>query len=193
MKINEIIDESILFKALRKSKYFKKVNHIQLKSGRFPYLPRFSKIQNYLLESIYSIPDMHNPSAFRIYLYLIRQITGYKQRYSIEYRPKRMKNQMNMGNSFYNAKKLLEEKNMIYTHRHDGVEYIGLNPYPDTWITEGNDIINEIVQNEANILLGKTVDALVSISSSSWSSSSSSSNSYPSNYDEELELMLQKL
>ena len=107
-----------------------------------------------------------------------------------------MKSQMNIGNSFYNAKKLLEDKNMIYFHQHDGVEYIGLNPYPDTWITEGKDRINEIVQNEANAILGKTDDALVSISSSSWSSSSSSSNSYPSDassYNEELMKELEKM
>ena len=88
MKINDILDRSILVRALERSKYSNKLNHIKLKSGRFPGLPRFSKIQNYLLESLYTIPDMHNPSAFRIYLYLIRQITGYKSRYSFEYRPK---------------------------------------------------------------------------------------------------------
>jgi hypothetical protein len=183
MKINDIMNDSKFFKALQKSKYFRKINHTQLKSGRFPDLPRFTKIQNYLLDSLYSISDMHNSSAFRVYLYLIRQITGYNSRYYIEYNPKRMKSQMNIKNSFYNAIKMLEEKNMIYYSNKDGIKYIGLNPYPDTWITDGKDKINEIIEKEVNELLEINDDVLESVSSSSWNSSSSSSNSFPSDED----------
>jgi hypothetical protein len=195
MKIYEFTDNSKLYEAFRKSKYFRKANHIQIKSGRFPDLPRFTKIQNYLLDSLYSIPDMHNPSAFRIYLYLLRQITGYNSRYSIEYHPKRIKSQMNIRNSFYKAIKLLEDKNMIYFTCKDDIKYIGLNPYPDTWITDGKDRIDEIIEKEVNELLEiKEVD-LVSISSSSWSSSSSSSKSDFYKYldDDELLLELEKM
>jgi hypothetical protein len=193
MKNNDFIDESKIYKALQKTKYFKKLNNTQINSGRFPDLPRFTKIQNYLLDSLFSIPDMHNPSAFRIYLYLIRQITGYNSRYSIEYHPKRIKAQMNIKNCFYNAVKLLEEKNMIYYSDKDGVKYIGLNAYPDTWRTEGKDRINEIIDKEVKELLGISDDDLASISSSSWSSSSSSSNSYPSDYDDDLMKMLETM
>jgi hypothetical protein len=196
MKINDFIDNSKFYDAFRKSNYFRKANHKQLKSGRFPYLPRFTKIQNYLLDSLYSIPDMHNPSAFRIYLYLIRHITGYNNRYSIEYHPKRIKFQMNIRNSFYNAVKLLEDKNMIYFTSKDDIKYIGLNPYPDTWITEGKDRIDEIIEKEVNELLGIKEGDLVSISSSSWSSRSSSSKSFPSDdsvLDEELLKELEKM
>ena len=202
MQINDFIDNSKFYDAFRKSKYFRKANHRQLKSGRFPDLPRFTRIQNFLLESLYSIPDMHNPSAFRIYLYLIRQITGFNSRYSIEYHPKRIKSQMNIRNSFYNAVKLLEDKNMIYFTCKDDIKHIGLNPYPDTWITEGKDRIDEIIEKEVNELLEKKDDALVSdnddiiesVSSSSWSStvrSGSLNNEYnPVNrekYDPETE------
>jgi hypothetical protein len=193
MKISDFIDNSKFYEAFRKTKYFRKANHRQLKSGRFPYLPRFTKIQNYLLDSLYSIPDMHNPSAFRIYLYLLRQITGFDSRYSIEYHSKRIKSQINIGNSFYNAVKLLEDKNMIYFTFKDDVKYIGLNPYPDTWINEGKDRIDEIIEKEVNELLGIKKDDLVSNSSSSWSSSSSSSNSYPSDYDDDLMKMLETM
>jgi hypothetical protein len=75
----------------------------------------------------------------------------------------------------------------------DGVKYIGLNPYPDTWITEGKDRINEIIDKEVKELLGISDDDLASISSSSWSSSSSSSNSYPSDYDDDLMKMLETM
>lgn len=183
MKIDNFIKDSKIFEALRNSKYFKKMNSMQLKSGRFTDLPRFTKIQNYLLESLYSISDMHNPSAFRVYLYLIRQITGYRNKSWIEYQPKKMKAQMNMGTSFYRAIALLQKKNMVYLHDRNGLKYIGLNPYSDTWITDGKERLNEIVENEANQILGKSELALVSSSSSSRSSSSSSSNSYPSNED----------
>jgi len=55
-----------------------------------------------------------------------------------------------------------------------------LNPYPDTWVTDSAERIDEIIQKEINEILENTDDALMSISSSSWSSSSSSSESYPS-------------
>ena len=183
MKINDIIENSKFYKALRKSKHFKKLNHSQLKSGRFADLPRFTKIQNYLLESLYTISDMNNPSAYRLYLYLLRQITGFEGKSKIEYRPKKIKAHMNMGNSFYNAVKCLEDKNMIFYLEIEGDKHIGLNPYPESWITESKDRIDEIIDNEINQILGITADALVSSSSSSWSSSSSSSNSFPSDED----------
>ena len=139
---------------------------------------------NYLLESLYTISDMHNPSAYRIYLYLLRQITGFENRSWIEYRPKKLKNHVNMGNSFYNAVKCLEDKNMIFFFEKDGIKYIGLNPIPESWETVSIDRIDEIIDNEINELLEKTDYAMISSSSSSWSSSSSSSNSYPSNDDD---------
>jgi len=180
MKINKIIENSKMFEALRKSKYFKKCNHSQLKSGRFPYLPRFTKLQNYLLESLYTLGDMKKPSAFRIYLYLLRQVTGYNNRIGIEYRPKKFMAHMKMGTCLYGGIKCLENKNMIYFYEKDGVKWIGLNPYPDTWVTDSAERIDEIIQKEINEILENTDDALMSISSSSWSSSSSSSESYPS-------------
>jgi len=183
MKINDIIDNSKIFKALRKSEYFKQCNHRQLKSGRFPYLPRFTKLQNYLLESLYSLRDMQNPSAFKIYLYLLRQVTGYNTRFGIEYRPKTMKAHMNMGTSFYEAIKCLELKNMIHYYHKDGIKHIGLNPYPDTWLTKYAERIDELIHKETNAILGISDDELMSTSSSSWSSSSSSSYSYPSDDD----------
>jgi hypothetical protein len=177
MKITEMMGNSKIYDALIHSKYHKerKINHRQLKSGRFPDIPRFTMIQNYILESLYTLYDMHNPSAFRIYLYLLRQVSGYDRNISIELRKKKIMRHMNMGTNFYNAIGILRQKNMIHTYEKDGSEYIGLNPYPDTWITEDHDKIGEIINGEVNALLGKTDDALVSLSSSSWSSSSSSS------------------
>ena len=182
MNINEILDNSKFYEALIKTKYFKDkdMNHWALKSGRLP-LPRFTKLQNFLLESLYTISDLHNPSAYRIYLYLLRQITGYKSKSSIEYRPKKIKAELNMGNSFYKAERILKEKNMIRYEFIKDIKYLGLNPYPETWITDSKDEINEIINNEVNELLGIQKDALSS-SSSSWScsSTSSSSQSFPS-------------
>ena len=95
MNINEITQNSKLYKALTKSKHFKNCNHWNIISGRLP-LPRFKKFQNFLLESLYTVSDMHNPSAYRLYLYLVRQITGYEKKSSIEYRPKKIKAELNM-------------------------------------------------------------------------------------------------
>src|SRR5210317_1731758 len=97
MNINEITQNSKLHRAILKSKQLKRPNHWNMQSGRFPKLPRFTKLQNFLLESLYIVSDMHNPSAYRLYLYLIRQITGYEGRSSIEYRPKKIKAELNMG------------------------------------------------------------------------------------------------
>jgi hypothetical protein len=190
MDINEITQNSRFFKALRKSKDFKKCNHWNLKSGRFPFLPRFTMLQNCLLESFYTMSDIRNPSAYRLYLYLLRQITGYKNRSSIEYRPKKIKKQINMGNSFYKAVQLLEDKNMIRYEIIGDTKYIGLNPYPESWITDSIEKIDEIIDNEINLLLGIKKDELISSSSSSWSRSSSSSKSYPSGIDDELSRLL---
>ena len=180
MDINEITQNSKLHRAILKSKKLKRPNHWNMQSGRFPHLPRFTKLQNFLLESFYTISDMHNPSAYRLYLYLLRQITGYKSRGSIEYRPKKIKYNLNMGNSFYNAVKCLEGKNMIYFVLREEIKYIALNPYPESWITDSKEKIDEIINNEINALLGITKDELISSSSSSKSKSSSSSQSYPS-------------
>jgi hypothetical protein len=191
MKINEILDNSKIFNALIRSEYKKnnKMNHWQFKSGRYDYLPRFTKLQNHLLESLYTIADLHNPSAYRIYLYLVRMITGFNSRSSIEYNPKKIKNQINIGNSFYNAIKCLEGKNMIHYEYKNGVKYIGLNPHPDTWLSDSLDRINEIIDEEINKILGKEDDLFCSVSSSSWSSSSSSSNSFPSNDEDIFEML----
>jgi hypothetical protein len=100
-----------------------------------------------------------------------------------------MKDQLNMGTSFYKAIELLKKKNMIHFHDRNGSKHIGLNPYSDTWVTDGKERLIEIVENEANQILGKTDLDLISSSSSSWSSSSSSSNSYPSNDDDLLKTL----
>ena len=83
-----------------------------------------------------------------------------------------------MGNSFYNAVKCLEEKNMIYFMFIKEIKYIALNPYPESWITDSIEKINEIMDNEIKELLGIKKDELVSSSSSSTSKSSSSSQSF---------------
>ena len=71
--MNEITQDSKLHRAILKSKKLKRPNHWNMQSGRFPHLPRFTKLQNFLLESFYTISDMHNPSAYRfIYIYLDR-------------------------------------------------------------------------------------------------------------------------
>ena len=178
MSIQENIEQTKIYKAIRKSKHFRKLRHSQLKSGRFTFLTRFTSFQNYLLESLYTMSDLRNPSAYRLYLYLVRQITGYKDISCIEFRKKKIKKQMNINNSLYNAIKALKDRNMIYFIDKNGIEYIGLNPYPDTWKTKSIDRINEIIDKEFNLILGITDDSLVSVSSSSWSSSSSSSTSY---------------
>ena len=183
MDINAITQNSKFYQALKKSKAFKKCNHRHIKSGRFP-LPRFTKLQNFLLESLYTISDLHNPSAYRLYLYLLRQITGYKYRSIIEYRPKKIKAELNMGNSFYKAVRLLEAKNMTRCKVIDGIKYIGLNPYPEFWITESRDRIDEIINIEVNHLLGIKKDEFISSSSSSWSRSSSSVSSWSANDDD---------
>jgi hypothetical protein len=185
MKITEILQVSKIFYAIMRSKYKRNntINHWQFKSGRYPYLPRFTKLQNHLLESLYSISDIRNPSAYRIYLYLVRMITGYKSRSSIEYNPKKIKIHINMGNSFYNGIKCLEDKNMIHYEIIKGIKHIGLNPHPDTWVTDSLDRINEIIDEEVDFILERKNKLNNSSSSSSWSSSSSSSNSYP--YDDE--------
>jgi hypothetical protein len=134
--------------------------------------------------------DFHNPSAFRIYLYLLRQITGWEDRYSIEFRPKKMRSQINMGNSFYNAIRFLEDKNMIYYTDKDGVKYIGINAIPESWKTKDIDLINEKIETEIDYILERERGVIYSLSSSSWSSSSSSSMSYSSDdYDIEEEML----
>ena len=195
MDINEITQNSRFYKAFEKSKYFRNNNrnHWHIKSGRFSYLPRFTKLQNFLLESLYTVSDLHNPSAYRLYLYLLRQITWYKSRSSIEYRPKKIKAELNMGNSFYKAERILKEKNMIRNESINDTEYIGLNPYPELWITDSKDRIDEIIDKEINELLGIQKDALSSSSSSSCSRSSSSSESYSLLGDEELLRMVDEL
>jgi len=183
MKIEDIIENSRWLKAIQSTKHHKKIkNYKQLKAGRFSGLKRFTMIQNYLLESLYTISDMSNPSAYRLYLYLLRQITGFEDKTKIEYRPKKIKIHMNMGNSFYNAVKCLEDRNMIYFFELDGTKHLGLNTYPESWITESKDRIDEIIDNEINAILERKPDEGVSVSCSSWSSSSSS-NSFPSDYD----------
>ena len=62
-------------------------------------------------------------------------------------------------------------------------KYIGLIPYPELWITDSKDRIDEIIDKEIIELLGIQKDALSS-SSSSWSSSSTSSTSYPLDDDD---------
>ena len=177
MDINEITQNSKLHRAILKSKKLKRPNHWNMQSGRFPHLPRFTKLQNFLLESFYTISDMHNPSAYRLYLYLLRQITGYKSRGSIEYRPKKIKYNLNMGNSFYNAVKCLEEKNMIYFMFIKEIKYIALNPYPESWNTDSIEKIDKIINNEIKELLGIKKNELSSSSRSSSSKSKSSSSS----------------
>ena len=125
MDINEITQNSKFYKALMKSKYFKQCSSWKISSGRLP-LPRFTKLQNFLLESLYTVSDMHNPSAYRLYLYLLRHITGYVKRPSIEYRPKKIKAELNMGNSFYKAESILKAKNMIRYVLIKDTKYIGL-------------------------------------------------------------------
>jgi hypothetical protein len=194
MNNKKIFEDTKIYNALRKSKHSKCFkNATQLNSGRFKGLDRFTKIQNYLLESLYTISDMHNPSAYRIYLYLLRHITGFENRSRIEYRIKKIKSQMNMGNSFYKAVKLLKDKNMLYFIEKEGNYYIGLNPYPDTWITDSKERIDEIIDHEVNQILERTDDEIVSISSSSWSSSSSSSYSFPSDDSGIDEILMKEL
>jgi hypothetical protein len=187
-----IFEDTKIYNTLRKSKYSKVIkNATQLRAGRFPGLNRFTKIQNYLLESLYTISDMHNPSAYRIYLYLLRQITGYKNRSSIVYNIKKIRTQLNMGNSFYNAIKFLQKKNMVYFTEKEGIPYLGLIPYPELWITTSKDRIDKIVDKEIDMILEISTDEIISCSSSSWSSSSSSSNSYPSDVDDLADLLLE--
>jgi hypothetical protein len=182
MDINEMTQNSKLHRALLKSKQLKRPNHWNMQSGRFPQLERFTKLQNFLLESFYTVSDMHNPSAYRLYLYLLRKIIGFEKRSVIEYRPKKIKAELSMGNSFYKAERILKEKNMIRFEFKQDTKYIGLIPYPELWITDSKDRIDEIIDKEINELLGIQKDALSS-SSSSWSSSSTSSTSYPSDDD----------
>ena len=91
-----------------------------------------------------------------------------------------------MGNSFYNAVKLLEDKNMIRFVYEKDIKYIGINPHPESWITDSIEKIDEIIDNEINLLLGIKKNDLLSSSSSSWSSSSSSSKNNLSGMDEDM-------
>jgi hypothetical protein len=184
MDVRELLRNSKLYSALHKSKYYPNgVKQVDFESGRYNKLPRFTKLQNFLLESLYTINDLHNPTAFRIYLYLLRQITGYKNKSKIEYRPKRIKKDMNIGNCMYKGIKYLKAKNMIELIEDDDLYYISLNPDPSTWITTSKEKIDKIMNDEINAILGKDLDKHISTSSSSWSSSSSSSASYPSDDD----------
>jgi hypothetical protein len=129
--------------AMRKAD--KKLNHYQANSGRFNF-PRFTKLQNYLLESLYVMSDLNNPSAYRLYLYLIRNITGYEKKEDIQYDSKKMKADLNMGNSFYKAIEILKNKNLIdYVYDKYDRKYIELNVYPNLWKTKDKDKINVIV------------------------------------------------
>lgn len=185
MNINEITLNSKLHLALLKSGKLKNPNHYNMQSGRFPNLPRFTKLQNYLLESLYTVSDLHNPSAYRLYLYLFRQIIGYEGRSNIEFRPKKIKAELNMGSAFYKAVRLLKAKNMIRYVFFEDTKFIGLNPYPESWITNSKDRIDAIVDNEINELLEIQKDTMSSNSSSySSSSTSSSSESSPCNDDD---------
>ena len=177
MDIRDTINQSKLNTALHESKVIGEIKPSQYKSGRFPKLDRFTKMQNYLLESLYTISDIGKPSSYRIYLYLLRQITGFENRSRIEYRSKKIKNEINMKNCFYEAIKRLEDKNMIKFVYIKDVKHIELNPDPHSWKTVSSDKIDEIMNKEINTILGKTDQDFMSISSSSWSSSSSSSNS----------------
>jgi hypothetical protein len=156
-KFVEITSKSTLYKAIKESKYKNKINSVKIYSGRFNF-PRFTMVQNYLLESLYVTSDLHNPSAYRIYLYLLRNITGFKNKTGIDYSPKKIRKQLNMGNSFYKAISCLEQKNMIYIDNdQNDNKYIRLNVFPDTWKTTKDmdkQIIAQIIDKERNALLG---------------------------------------
>ena len=192
-KFNKIIEKSKLHKAMLKHEIKNKlnenkknkglINHYMVKSGRF-YFPRFTKIQNYHLESFYVLSDLNNPTAIKLYLYLLRNITGYEKRESIEYKPKKIKKDLNIGNSFYRAIECLKKMNLIYlfSDKYDN-KYVRINVFPDTWdlVEKDREIVDKIVQREINDLLGiknqDESDDILSLSSSSYSSSSSSSMS----------------
>jgi hypothetical protein len=178
MNFNEMREKSQLFNAIHTLLVSKKVkNHHELKSGRFTKLERFTKVQNYLLECLYTINDIRKPTSYRLYLYLLRQITGYKNKSSIELRPNIIKKKMNIGNNYYEAIKDLKDKNMINVTEKDGVARIHINPYPDTWVSDSHEELNQIITKEINHILGKNEDDnLESVSSSSWSSSGRSSS-----------------
>ena len=66
------------------------------------------------------------------------------------------------------------------------IKYIGINPHPESWITDSIDKIDEIIDNEIKELLGIKKNELISSSSSSKSKSSSSSQSII--YDDEVRI-----
>lgn len=171
MTIMREIQKSELYRAIQKSKYRNKMNYWKLISGRLGF-DRFTKIQNFLLESLYTMSGNDNPSSYRLFLYLIRNYTGWNFERKVRYVPKKLKKELNMGTSFYNAKRTLLERNMISIEEINDEKFVLINTFPDTWVTDDNAKISDIIRKEIEVIIGKKHCSSMSNSSFSYSSSS---------------------
>lgn len=157
MELELIVFKGAYFKALKESRLIDDTR--KYLSGRFN-LDRFTMIQNVLLESLYSMSDLRNPSAIRLYLYLLRNIAGFDRRIRLEFSLGYIKKKLNMGSSVYKAVEVLKAKKMITIEPIREKEYIFINVYPDTWETKDEEVIMKIVNKEISRLKGKIANEL---------------------------------
>jgi hypothetical protein len=153
MELEKNAFKGAYFKALKESRLINDTR--KYLSGRFN-LNRFTMVQHVLMESLYSMSDLRNPSAIRLYLYLLRNITGFKRRIRLELNLRQIKRKLNMGSSIYKAIEVLKAKNMIAVETIRERKYIFINVYPDTWETKDKEIILEIVNKEIRKLKGES-------------------------------------
>ena len=157
MELEKIIFKGAYFKALKESRLINDTR--KYLSGRFN-LDRFTMVQHVVLESLYSMSDLRNPSAIRLYLYLLRNITGFKRRIRSELNLRQIKRKLNMGSSIYKAIEVLKAKKMIAIENIKEKNYVFINVYPDTWETKDKEILMEIVNKEIRNLRGENGNEL---------------------------------
>jgi len=157
MELEKIAFKGEYFKALKESRLIDDTR--KYLSGRFK-LDRFTMVQHVLMESLYSMSDLRNPSAIRLYLYLLRNITGFKRRIRLEFNLAQIKRKLNMGSSIYKAIEVLKAKQMIAIEQRNEKKHIFINVYPDTWKTKDKEIVLEIVHKEIRKLKGGNTNDL---------------------------------
>jgi hypothetical protein len=157
MELERIAFKGAYFRALKESRLINDTR--KYLSGRFN-LDRFTMVQHVVMESLYSMSDLRNPSAIRLYLYLLRNITGFKRRIRLELNLRQIKRKLNLGSSVYKAIEVLKAKNMIAIETIKEKKYIFINVYPDTWETKDKEILMEIVSKEIRILRGENGNEL---------------------------------
>lgn len=194
MGLRTLLRNSSLFKRLNNNGYLKSAK--DRAAGRLVGYGNFVRIEHYLLECLYTI-NTTNPTAIKIYLYLLKQIKGWINEVKVKYSPatimRDMKIPKNSRTTFLNAMRMLQEYQMISISSKDGEKFIFINCYPDAWNTPNQDDINAIIEYHLNNNKYLAEKQSSSSSSSSTSSSSSSSSNSSMEYSVEENEVLREL